>query len=855
MNKLWIVFLIFSSISFSQNIEEQIYIATEAFIANANNTSFQTLVNKETQLKPQIKTKDEALAIVFLLCHKAYYLEQYLQLNEAVKAYEEALKRFESQELSKLSDFDIVESCMIPLGNLYTKTGNFTNAESIILRYIYLTEKNNNKTQKISGVINLSKLYQSIDKHETTIKLISDYLNINDINPNQKQKLEAIYIESLNSISGNNLNKIAYKLDHNNAYKIAIANKDYKTAFNIFQKIKTEKLSNKSTLKRDKAKLLFEEAQLYFLLKHQIKASKNLDKALKILMPDFDVNYPPRTQDLYAENTFIDIFDLYAELQTDIDKALNFYDLSFYVSNMLRDSWTSQKTKILNQRLHKNRTEKCIDLLYNAFKNTQDKRYIVKAFQYSEASRASTLKEIFYKKLRLEKHPNDSLLIKEYNLLREQERVTGLLIKEQLDKNRATTIANLNKTLIEISFQIKTLKHKISKTFPEDENKFSLEILQKKLRKDQAVLAAYFYGNHTIYQFIVSADDISLNAIDLNAETKHDIIEFIRFFDNPSVINNDISKFRNKAFQLNKLLLFNKLIAQKQVIIIPDGLLNAIPFETLLYKETQTSSFAKMPFVVKHQNIVYNTSALLYTTTAATATNKALMGVFPIFKGTDRALTYALNEAETLKRKMSSELFMHDNATKHNFLKDAKNYGILHLSTHASGGNNVTPANIEFYDETLQLNELYSMDLNAQLVVLSACETGIGEIYKGEGAMSIARGFQYTGVKNLMFSLWQINDLSTSKIMAFFYDNYNKNLSASLANQASKLTYIENESIDNSKKSPYYWGAFVYYGDIIAPNTSFRWYYYVLIGIGCILIVLLLFRTFALKTRKTFLES
>lgn len=139
----------------------------------------------------------------------------------------------------------------------------------------------------------------------------------------------------------------------------------------------------------------------------------------------------------------------------------------------------------------------------------------------------------------------------------------------------------------------------------------------------------------------------------------------------------------------------------------------------------------------------------------------------------------------------------------------------------------------------MYLNELYSLDLNAHLVVLSACETGVGKLYKGEGAMSIARGFQYAGAENLLFTLWQINDLSTSQIMESFYENYTDLQSAYLANNRSKIDYLKNETIGNAKKSPYYWSAFVYYGQLDAAKTN-GFNFYIIFGSLLVLIVLLL---------------
>lgn len=189
---------------------------------------------------------------------------------------------------------------------------------------------------------------------------------------------------------------------------------------------------------------------------------------------------------------------------------------------------------------------------------------------------------------------------------------------------------------------------------------------------------------------------------------------------------------------------------------------------------------------------------------------------------------------------------MNKNATKRNFINHISEYSILHLSTHANSGSFIIPASIEFYDETMYLNDLYSLNINPKLVVLSACETGIGKLSKGEGALSIARGFQYSGATNLLFSLWKVNDLSTSQLMSSFYKNYKNNSSAYISNHRAKLSYLKNENIENAKKSPYYWGSFVFYGNLETPVTNYT--YYIL---TFVLILILLFLLLKFKNAKS----
>ena len=520
---------------------------------------------------------------------------------------------------------------------------------------------------------------------------------------------------------------------------------------------------------------------------------------------------------LYAENKFIAVFDLYAEIETNSEIALQSLDLSFYVADLLKNNWTSQETKILNESDNRVRSEKCIEILYDAFNQTKNKSLLIKALHYAENNKSSVLKDIFLKKIRLQHIPNDSLLIKEFNLLKEQERVTSLLVKEVLN---STKINDLSKQLSAISMQLKSFKTAISIKYSDHNTIFYFETLKAKLIEDHAALTEYFYGENNIYQFIVSDDDIVLNRIPQDEKNKERISNFINLFNSPSTINNDIQNFTKQAFDIYKLLKFDALSTYKNVLIIPDGLLNFIPFEALLNEETNTSTFSKMPFVVTNQKIGYNSSIFLYLNNVNKPENNTVLGVFPVFENTKETLTYSINEAKAIESEMKSHILMRTEATKANFNKKASNYGILHLSTHASSGDFVNPSNLSFYDDTLFLNELYSLDLNTNLVVLSACETGIGKLYKGEGAMSIARGFQYAGAQNLLFSLWQINDLSTSQIMQKFYKNFNKHHSAFFANNESKVDYLKNESISNAKKSPYYWSAFVYYGEILQPNSK-----------------------------------
>ncbi|WP_282148523.1 CHAT domain-containing protein [Algibacter lectus] len=830
-----ISFLLFltTSLSFSQNLEETIYLAAETFIEAPSSNTLRILNKQEETFKRQVKSKDEQLALVFLQTHKGFYLFQESDLSKAISTYEDALNRYNSNELSLISDFDIIENCLNPLGTLYTKTGDFTNALNTINQYIYLAKNNKNSSHQISGFINLAKLYYTLGKHETSISTVEEGLKIKPITQLQKTRLLQIKTECLAAL--NQLNNTSIKDSDRNNYLFHLKNKSFKQAFIAFSSYKKNQLKQGAT-KRKIAQLDIEEAQLHYLLKQPNEAIKSLHVAIKTLLPTHNSNNLPNKNQLFADNTFIDIFDMYAEIETNPKITLESLDLSFYVSKLMQNGWTSQETKILNETNNRIRSEKSIDILYDTYAKTKNKTLLKTALEYAENSKSSVLKTIFLKKKRLQHFPNDSLLIEEFQLLKTQEQLTSLLVKEDLS---ASQINNLSSKLSSISIQLKKLNSKISKKHPNTNKPFNFNNLTSKLKKDNAVLIEYFYGKNSIYQFIISEQDINLNRIHFTLDIKQQVSNFINLFNKASTINNDIQNYTTQAFEVYKLLNLDKAPSSKNIIIIPDGLINFIPFEALLTNKTKTTLYSKMPFLIKKQNVVYNSSTVVYLNESIKQNTNTVLGFFPVFENETQALTYSVKEAEAIEKHMSSKLFMKAKASKSNFFTNAPNYNVIHLSTHASSGDFVTSSNLSFFDDTLFLNELYSLDLSPNLVVLSACETGIGKLYKGEGAMSIARGFQYAGAQNILFSLWQINDLSTAQIMESFYKNYSTSQSAYTANQASKISYIKNESINNSKKSPYYWSAFVYYGDLTEVKSQ-NFTIYVCIGIFIVLFIVLL---------------
>jgi CHAT domain-containing protein len=158
-------------------------------------------------------------------------------------------------------------------------------------------------------------------------------------------------------------------------------------------------------------------------------------------------------------------------------------------------------------------------------------------------------------------------------------------------------------------------------------------------------------------------------------------------------------------------------------------------------------------------------------------------------------------------------------ATESNFKKVAGNYAILHLAMHTVIDNknpmysklifSQTPDTLN--DGLLNTNEIFGLKLKANMVVLSACSTGDGGYSKGEGVVSLARGFVYAGCPSLLMTLWEVEDKSGVLLMKSFYRNLLKGQSKANALRNAKIEFLRGAKAENSH--PFFWSSYVIMGN------------------------------------------
>jgi CHAT domain-containing protein len=173
---------------------------------------------------------------------------------------------------------------------------------------------------------------------------------------------------------------------------------------------------------------------------------------------------------------------------------------------------------------------------------------------------------------------------------------------------------------------------------------------------------------------------------------------------------------------------------------------------------------------------------------------------------------------------LKASVQLYGNANE-NFIKSAElsKYKIIHFATHGFV-NSEKPelSGILLMQDTLHGNdgilysgEIYNLNLNADLVVLSACETGLGKIAKGEGVIGLTRALLYAGSRNIIVSLWQVSDASTKELMINFYDNLliENKIGTSRVSYSKHLQKAKLKLISEKKYShPFFWSPFILIG-------------------------------------------
>lgn len=474
-----------------------------------------------------------------------------------------------------------------------------------------------------------------------------------------------------------------------------------------------------------------------------------------------------------------------AEKEGDAKAAIDYYKQAIDVIEQQRATINTEANKIGfigdKQALY----GKLIALFYRS-------QRMAEAYEYIERAKARAMVDVLAAKeefaLPPEAGPETARLLQSYREAERESRTQNPVDMRQSDSGQRSAAGGQIKALKEAAPELASLV---------SVSPVTLQEVRQRLLPGEALIEYYLLGKD-LYASLLTAETIRTYRLDASG------------------LEEGIRKFRKQIDDTDEAILpqaqklYQQLLAplaadlgNRKLLIIPHGVLHYLPFSAL---------HDGKDYLVQNHAVHYLPSAgvLKYLRPSRTTGLDAIL----IFGNPDLGdPKLDLPSAEEEARKVAamlpkSELLVRDKATKTAFKRFAPGFPYLHIASHGQFQAE-TPLNSRLLlrsdaegDGSLTVGELYNMRLNADLITLSACETGLGKVLNGDDMVGLTRGFLYAGSRNIVASLWEVDDDATSQLMQSFYSH--------LKNREAKLDALRQAQQETRKKypHPFFWAAF-----------------------------------------------
>jgi tetratricopeptide (TPR) repeat protein len=786
------------------------------------------------------------------LAKQGYYFLYGGNILRSVDAYEQAYRYYSD---NPVPGTDLLEYVLKPLGNNYTRLGDYDRAFYIQKKSLALAQQND--TLQIASIChNLATT--AIWKDD--LALARYYCETGLKVTRQNAAIKGLLLSTLAEIFLKSKNITAAEPTITRAIKILhpqLANKDEPNVaywlMEAYQKsgdiLKEKKEFNRSLQayqnanaiidnyykgqrKREKAKLLVLSANILVQLDQPEKALTQYNAALSLLIPLFkpqNIYDVPSVKDVYGENTLLDALHGKGDCLNNLDKkaeALQSYMLLFDVERKLRHEFFSSTARQQQQKENRLWVESALSTAYDLWKANGQKEYADKVLLIAEMSKAQLLLDEMMSNLEFNRIKTQDTVLN-----RQQRLMQAIAFYERetiMDNPDSAKLASKN----ELQYQLSLVQKQVKEKYPvlggyniDDETPAAESLLHA--IPAQTAIAEFFTGQKNYY--IIEATNGGIQQISklehapvLHQEVKDFVDNY--FQHGPQKMMNDPGGYYRDAYRLFRLLPIINPGKKEQCIIIPDGIIGYLPFDALVTDSAYTPGIAQWPFLIKKNNLFYNYSLQTFLQQKKIKhSNRSFAGFFVSFDSSSQALLPAVKkEEESIEKNIKGDFFKEQNASLKEFNTQLAKVNLLHISTHSffQGKDNIPV--LQLADDKFFLFELPGKTFLPQLVVLSACRTGHGLLAEGEGIISLARGFTAGGVGGIVAGLWNMNDESTANLMGNFYGELSGNPQPASALHAAKLQWIEEKKENEFQKLPYFWAGMVYYGDNEPVNIEIK---------------------------------
>lgn len=747
----------------------------------------------------------------FCLDKYAWYIENPLAINYNQLDELEKSEYFYSLVVNALiyfGDSENLARTYTNLGTLKQTKGNYKDAENYFKSGLRIANRINKPQSIFANATGLGELYTLMD----SIRLVNRY---------QEIAFEQLYITPEKNIEEN---KRDWHRTHAN-YLVKLGNYEeaicyFNTALEYYSSRNFDRLF---------AKICIDFGTAYLIVKDFEHSREFLEKAIQCLIPSFrNLDTLPKQLDLYQENTLTEAFSLASnwyslryeqDKQTDLLlKSVSYLELGLFGYEMIQGAILTAPSKLKIIGSNRSLVDRGIAQLYQLKKlGVPPEVLFVKCRQFFSYSKGILLGNKIFEMMALSQFSKaDKLQISE--LERQEFKLSQLNPKEINDPSFILG------QRIRLQQQKRDLFGKYS--IQEPVIKYPENYIEYQIIQDTVYVMAQLKGE-SYFQQIGTYGDLQK------------IIEGIN------------SNFNQMEFKLDEALLkqayhfllaFIKNPLPERICIIPDGQIQFVPFDALIHPDGQ--------FLISHSCIYFaqrygepefesdysDKSSFILAIRPEYPENKQENLIAT--RGNVSALLYTQEEVDSIQMHFDDQVEISKEITVDELPIRMQSAEIVHFAGHAKASGDSAYLILPGDPSQFGLDQLASLHSPWRMVVLSACETGLGEWEYGEGIRSLGKSFQEAGAESVIMSLWSVNDESSAKIMSGFYKELKEGKSKDEALRNAKLDYLQNAGFE--KKHPYYWAGFVGYGEMKGIETNSRILLYLLIGLSiCFLIYIL----------------
>lgn len=780
-------------------------------------------LNQALEIQRQIKIRPKEAESLLTLGDVYQSLGAY---SQSLEVYQQALSLFRV-----IGDRSNETDTMTKIGAIYQKLQDYPQALNYYQQALSLSRTTGNCHRKAFSLDYISQVYLALGDYQKAMSIGNEALTLSS-------NLGAIEIKL--ALESRILHILA---------KVEIKKLNYRKALELAEK--SRKSGQESSFRTLEANAIAVNAEAYEALKQPEKAMQTYQEQSSL--------YAQMGLQSEQAQTLYNIAKLERK-QGNLSASLNSINEAINIIENIRKEVASPELRTSFFATKQDYYELKINILMEMHQKDPSKDYDAQAFNTSERSRARTLLELLNEANADIRQGVDPNLLEQENTLKDKLAALDQRWSEIINKNpteeQKNNLEQERKTLLSKSQQIQAqIRAKSPKyaalTQPQP---LTLTQVQKQILDPDTVLLQYSLGAEKSYLWLITKDSLNTyilspkKDIETSAKELLDAIKYDK--DRTDIIT-------EAASQLSQVILAptGDKLTKKRLLIVADGVLNYIPFSTL--------SLSNTPLITQYEIVNLPSSSSISIIRQETLNRKPAPKALailadPIFSTDDDRVNNSkptpVNQNDlnfmALKRSVRAigdnnnlprlpgtrqeakailtlipdpeETSAFDDQANLDFANNPQlsQYRIVHFATHGIFNGEAPELSgvvLSLVNEKgnslngfLRLADIFNLNLPAELVVLSACETGLGKEVKGEGLVGLTRGFMYAGSPRVLVSLWQVDDEATAQLMTKFYKlMLEKKLPPAEALRQAQLEIQKQPQW----QSPYYWAAFVIQGE------------------------------------------